>query len=98
MITIGNKRQGVRGVYVGRPSPLDNPFSMHSETDRATVIRAYEHWLREQLRDEQSATNRAIRTLAERARHHDLCLICWCAPLPCHADAIKHIIEEINAN
>jgi hypothetical protein len=65
MITIGNKRRGARGVYVGRPSVLGNPFQMRSEADRAAVIRAYERWLREQLRDEGSAASRAIRELAE---------------------------------
>ena len=98
MITIGNKRHGARGVYVGRPSPLGNPFQMRSEADRAAVIRAYERWLREQLRDESSAASRVIRDLAEQARHHDLCLLCWCAPRPCHADVIKRIIEEIIAS
>src|ERR1051325_8098751 len=97
MITIGNKRQGARGIYVGRPSPLGNPFQMRSEADRAAVIRAYERWLREQLHDEQSAASRGIRELAERARKQDGCLVCWCAPRPCHADVIKRVIEEINA-
>ena len=26
MITVGNKKQGARGIYVGRPSPPGNPF------------------------------------------------------------------------
>ena len=97
MITIGNKRHGARGVYVGRPSPPGNPFQMRSEADRATVIRAYERWLRAQLRDDESAASRAMRELAERARREDVCLVCWCAPRPCHADVIKRIIEEIIA-
>lgn len=98
MITIGNKRHSARGIYVGRPSPLGNPFHMRSEADRAAVIRAYERWLREQLQDDGSAASRAIRDLAERARKQDLCLLCWCAPLPCHADVIKRVIEEIHAS
>ena len=98
MIMIGNKRQGARGVYVGRPSPLGNPFPMKSEADRAVVIRAYERWLREQLQDEGSAASRAIRALAERARKQDICLVYWCAPRPCHADVIKRVIEEIHAS
>jgi len=28
MITVGNKQRGARGIYVGRPSPLGNPFAM----------------------------------------------------------------------
>jgi hypothetical protein len=97
MITIGNKRRGARGIYVGRPSPLGNPFQMRSEADRAAVIRAYERWLVGQLRDESSAASRAIAELVEMARTQDVCLVCWCAPLPCHADVIKRVIEQIIA-
>ena len=47
MITVGNKKHGACGVYVGRPSPLGNPFAMQGEAERAAVIRAYEDWLAE---------------------------------------------------
>jgi hypothetical protein len=96
MITIGNKRHGARGIYVGRPSPLGNPFVLRSEADRAAVIRAYERWLREQLRNPSSPASREIRRLAQLARTRDLCLVCWCAPLPCHAEVIQRVIEEMN--
>jgi hypothetical protein len=98
MITIGNKRHGARGIYVGRPSPLGNPFVLRSETDRAAVIQAYARWLVEQLRDPGSAASREIARLAQLARTQDLCLVCWCAPKACHAAVIKRLIEEINAS
>jgi len=96
MITVGNKKHEARGIYVGRPSPLGNPFAMQGEATRAAVIRAYEDWLAEQLLDPSSPANREIHRLAELARKQDMCLVCWCAPKRCHADIIKRTIEAIN--
>jgi hypothetical protein len=96
MITVGNKKHGVRGIYVGRPSPLGNPFAMQCEAQRAAVIREYEDWLAEQLLDARSAASIEIHRLAALARKQDICLVCWCAPKACHADIITRTIEVIN--
>jgi hypothetical protein len=96
MITVGNKQRGARGIYVGRPSPLGNPFAMQGDATRAQVIRDYEDWLAEQLLDPSSPASREIHRLAALARKQDLCLVCWCAPKACHADIIKRTIEAIN--
>ena len=37
-ILITNKKAGGRGVYVGRPSPLGNPFALRDEAEREQVI------------------------------------------------------------
>jgi hypothetical protein len=65
-------------------------------TARAAVIQTYERWLRAQLRDPSSAASREIARLARLARTRDLCLVCWCAPRPCHAEVIQRVIEESN--
>lgn len=81
-------------VYVGRPAPLGNPFAMKTEADRAKVIKQYEEWLnahwnwpgpRDQL---QMLKHRVILGM-------NIHLVCWCAPLPCHADIIKRVVEEL---
>jgi len=89
MITVGNKKQGACGIYVGRPSPLGNPFAMQGEVTRASVIRDYEDWLAEQLLGPRSAASIEMSRLAALARKQDLCLVCFCAPKACHADIIK---------
>jgi len=96
MITVGNKKHGARGIYVGRPSPLGNPFPLHCEAERARVIRDYEEWLAEELLDTRSAASIEMSRLAALARKQDICLVCWCAPKACHADIIKRTIEAIN--
>jgi len=96
MITVRNKQYGARGIYVGRPSPLGNPFAMQGEATRAQVIRDYEDWLAEQLLDPSSPAHREIHRLAALARKQDICLVCFCTPKACHADIIKRTIEAIN--
>jgi hypothetical protein len=96
MITVGNKKHGACGMYVGRPSPLGNPFPLRREADRAMVICDYEDWLAEQLLDQDSPASREIHRLAKLARRQDICLVCFCAPKACHADIIKRTIEAIN--
>ena len=96
MITVGNKQHKAKGIYVGRPSPLGNPFAMQGEATRAQVIRDYEDWLAEQLLDPKSPANIEIHRLAALARKQDLCLVCFCAPKACHADIIKRTIEAMN--
>jgi hypothetical protein len=41
MITVGNKKHGAKGICVGRPSPLGNPFTMQGEATGTTVIHDY---------------------------------------------------------
>jgi hypothetical protein len=94
-ITIGNKRRGDHGVYIGRPSALGNPFQIGRDGDRATVIRRYETWLAAQLKNAESAASADVRRLAKLAQQRDICLVCWCYPLPCHGDIIKRAIEQL---
>ena len=57
MITIGHEKHGARGIYVGRPSPLGNPFAMQGEATPTQVIRNYEEWLAEKLLDPRSTAS-----------------------------------------
>lgn len=67
-------------VYVGRPSPIGNPFIIGRDGSREDVIRKYGAWI---MKPEQDALRDAIRNqLAGRD------LVCFCAPKPCHADII----------
>jgi hypothetical protein len=76
-------------VYIGRrnaryglaASPWANPFRVSLETDRASVIAAYELWLRQQPR--------LIEALCELNGCDR-----WCAPLPCHGDVLLKLANE----
>ena len=84
MPTVYNKSRGFvprDAVYVGRPTKWGNPFVLGKDGDRDTVIAKYEAWLKSKP------------ALVEAARR-ELCgrdLVCWCAPLRCHADVLMAI-------
>ena len=64
---------------IDRGTPWGNPFLLNDDGDRDTVIASYrDHY----LPHKPSLINK-LPTLKGRA------LGCWCAPLPCHGDALK---------
>lgn len=96
MIAVANKKTfGGLGVYVGRPSVLGNPFPVTLGRERC--IGMYEDWLRERwaARDQQRAE--LIRLAHQYKREGHMTLVCWCHPLPCHADVLARAIESIAA-
>jgi Domain of unknown function (DUF4326) len=84
MVRVLNKR--VHGIpsgacYVGRPTPVGNPFVIGPDGDRLEVIAKYRAWLLSQPD--------LVRYVQLHLRGADL--VCWCAPLPCHADVLAEI-------
>jgi hypothetical protein len=81
-------------VYVGRPTKWGNPFSHQAGTlakykvaTRDEAVDAYEQYLRE---------NPELMEAAKRElRGKDL--VCWCAPLRCHADVLVKVANEGDA-
>lgn len=96
MIKIVNKRHGTPpgSVYVGRPSLLGNPFRIGVDGNRSEVIEKYRSWLELQLDDPESEVSIQFNCLVTSVlKGKDLILVCWCAPLQCHAEVIKEQIE-----
>lgn len=95
-IRISNKKAGGAGHYVGRPSPLGNPFVLKHEGERERVISQYRDWLKTRLeiRDEavRAALNELYQELVTRGE-----LTCWCAPRRCHAEVIAEFLAEAAA-
>ena len=84
-------------VYVGRGTPLGNPFRMEREADRATVCSQYAVWLRKQYTLPGSPQRAALAALVARHRAGEaLRLECFCAPKQCHAHFIQHAIERLS--
>jgi hypothetical protein len=77
-MTVNQMREA---VYVGRPSPWGNPFVVPKDGDRTTVIAKYREWLLSQPK--------LVASVKRQLRGCDL--VCWCAPLPCHADVLLEI-------
>lgn len=100
MIHIENKKtyRG-RGVYIGRPSLLGNPFHIGTHGTRDEVIAQYRIWLWQQIK-EQTPVFQELQRLAIQAQHEDLVLLCWCKradrPIPCHGDVIQAALAWLN--
>ena len=102
MIRVVNKKSGERGVYIGRPSNLGNPFSHVPSTvaefrvrTREEAIGMYRGWLEKQLEDTDGIVAKTFNGLVQFYRDFgELTLVCWCKPLPCHGDVLKEMIEE----
>lgn len=82
MVKVYNKRDKDipnDAIYVGRPSKWGNPYVVGRDGTRKQVVQRY----RESLGHER------IKDIRTSLRGKDL--VCWCAPLPCHADVLLEI-------
>jgi len=94
-VQVKNKRTYTgAGCYVGRPSPLGNPFTIGKDGDRDEVVEKYEIWLVEQLKTDTPAKYEFDRLLTRLKLLHSLVLVCWCWPKRCHADIIAKLLIE----
>jgi Domain of unknown function (DUF4326) len=95
ILILNKRRAGSRGEYVGRPSPLGNPFKLEHESDRDGVISRYEVWLRERIAARDKRVCDELNRLYVIARDIGLLeLVCWCAPKRCHAEVIRKVLLE----
>jgi len=104
MIRVVNKKNyaGSDGVYIGRPSPLGNPFTHlpganRAETKVATreeAIERYRAWLPNAIETDE-IVRQAFEHLVEFYKAFgELTLECWCTPKPCHGDVLREMIME----
>jgi len=94
LIRIARKGQGLGGVYVGRPTPLGNPFRLLREEDRDEVVARYATWLKEQIRRGNPAVTQALEELYRTLkRRGNITLVCFCAPRRCHAEVIAEKLK-----
>ena len=93
MITVG-KRTDANAQYIGRGSPLGNPFRMNGETDRDRVCDRYETWFTQKVKERDVRVMNELRRLYRLAQLGDLVLGCYCAPKRCHGETIKRFLEQ----
>ena len=87
------------GVYVGRGSPLGNPYGATSHApivvgSRMEAIHEYKKYLAKKIREKDACICNELNRIYRLAKVGDVSLICSCHPLPCHADVIKEVIEK----
>ena len=87
---------------IGRDSMFGNPFTMKdkSNNERTRVIKLHKEWMNKGLEGEEivfwlygrSYSNVQVLNNLERLRGKKCG--CWCAPLACHGDYLKEILEK----
>lgn len=94
MFTVG--RKPMPGEYVGRPSPLGNPFYMANEAMRDEVCDKYQAWFDRKVEQDDPAVMGELRRLYHlgKEKQQSIRLICYCSPRRCHADTIAKFLNQ----
>ena len=94
-ITVVNKHHKQDGEYIGRGSPLGNPWPRQGLDTREIVIARYKVYLRQQIENGNQEVINELERLGNIAiTTGKLNLQCFCSPLPCHGDFIKEVLEN----
>tara|TARA_R100000541_G_scaffold28346_1_gene37656 strand:+ start:10710 stop:11000 length:291 start_codon:yes stop_codon:yes gene_type:complete len=92
MIKVG-KRWDNGAEYVGRGSPLGNPFVMKNESERNTVCAQYDGWFHAKVRNNDPIIMAELIRLDKIHKSTgNLILGCYCAPKLCHGETIKSFL------
>ena len=91
-ITVSNRHHGTKGEYIGRGSPLGNPFVMGKDGTREEVISKFQNWIIEAIQKGNEEIIIELKRLHSLAQKTPINLICFCAPKACHGDIIKKIL------
>lgn len=105
MIQVLNKNtSNLQGIYIGRGSPLGNPFFFKSSnhidakykvSNREEALINYEQYLTSSILNGDSLIcNELNNLIIKKLKGEDINLICYCSPLPCHGDIIKSYVEN----
>lgn len=98
-IIIVNKHHGKSGEYIGRGSPLGNPFVIGKDGTREQVIAKYKVWLQEQIDKDNPVVLDELNRLGNKAiDEKGLTLQCFCYPKPCHGGVIKEKLVKAMYN
>lgn len=98
-IIIVNKHHGKSGEYIGRGSPLGNPFVIGKDGSRELVIAKYRVWLHEQIMRKNPVVLDELNRLGNKAiDEKGLALQCFCYPKPCHGEVIKEKLVKAMYN
>jgi hypothetical protein len=104
MIFVVNKHKHfptANDIYIGRGSPLGNPYTHIKEgtkaefivSDRDEAIKNYETYINDKILNKDPNICNILNKIWLMAKNDDVNLSCFCKPKSCHGDIIKKIIE-----
>ena len=96
-IIVVNKKTNAFDVYIGRGSPLGNPFIMvdYSSAERERVIEEYRVWFLNMVAVKSPRIMSELSRIDELLKNQDVRLGCFCAPKHCHGDVIKEYLNGV---
>ena len=79
--------------YIGRGSPLGNPFVISIHGNRMEVCQKYKTWFYREIRIEEpilmTELQRLLKILIEKKT---ITLGCFCSPKQCHGETVKEYL------
>ena len=72
-------------VYIGRPGPWGNPFSIGTDGNRDEVLDKFRNWL-----ECQPALVAKVKAELRGKK-----LGCWCKPRACHGEILAEIANDL---
>ena len=90
-IEIVNKHNQWRraGIWIDGRSLLGSPFRVHRDGTPEEIVLKYLTW----LRLEYIKKGKVFHAFMDLVLHpHDMALLCWCDPAPCHGHVLRHAI------
>jgi hypothetical protein len=95
-IKVGRKHEP-NAQYIGRGSPLGNPFVMKDESQRELVCDQYRDWLYGEIAERNPVVIAELERLYNHAlSYQTLTLGCFCAPKQCHGEIIRDVLHAYN--
>lgn len=90
-------------VYIGRGSPLGNPFTSIQDRNtkakfvvknRTESIRMFEDYLTNQILSKNKDICDYLNFIYLKSKNGNVSLSCYCSPKKCHGDVVKKIIDS----
>lgn len=79
--------------YIGRPSPLGNPYPIGPNADRNKVCDDYEEWFKTQIAINNPLVCHELMRLHRIGKINGVVRLgCFCAPARCHGDTIAEFM------
>ena len=93
MITVTNKHHT---FYIGRGSPLGNPFVIGTHGTRDEVIEKYRIYLLDKIQNKDKIICEELRKIYTAGLQYNVYLQCFCIGFAenCHGLVIKEILES----
>ena len=95
MLKVLNKRTDkipLGAIYVGRPGKWGNLFRVSKACSQGEAVAKHKAWIEEQISLGNVGFGDGFKYNLEELRGFDL--VCWCAPLPCHADVLLELANQ----